>query len=568
MQGNLTLRSSSICTLTLDTEFPQAIPYKTDSSGNELDFPTDFHQSLEPILRQHSQIFNQSLGQTNVTQHFIDTGNSLPVRLPPRRIPFHFADRVHTQLQEMAEEGIIRPSNSPWCAPAVYVPKANGEVRICVDFVQLNKVTKKDSYPVPRADGPQQKLANKTIFSKIDLRSAYWQFPMESTSVEKTAFCPGPGYGLWEFTVMPYGLTGATQTCQRGLDEVLKECKDCVDNYVDDCIIYSTDMKTHASDLKRVLSRLQDAGFTLRGSKCFFGKSNITHLGFNYSGDGVSPTPEKTQSIMEWPIPKSSKEVRSFLGLANFYRRFVPNFADIAAPLNDLTGTKVQFSWNSTHQQAFEKLKLMLASPPVMSYPTKHDKFILTTDASDTGLGAVLSTERGTVIEFASRSLSSPEKNYATIEECLAIVWAVRKFKHYLIGAHFIIQTDHKPLEWLESSKSSKAHSQRLERWSLELRGFDFTLVHRPGYLNDNADGLSRRPVNLVGLTPPMDVNTIKKPSSRTRYYLEYMNKSVKTPPLQVVKCGTNSPFTVTNKYGPNLSSTNQSFVVKYYVLP
>ena len=294
---------------------------------------------------------------------------------------------------------------------------------------------------------------------------------------------------------MPYGLTGATQTCQRGLDEVLKECKDCVDNYVDDCIIYSTDMKTHASDLKQVLSRLQYAGFTLRGSKCFFGKSNISHLGFNYSGDGVSPTPEKTQSIMEWPIPKSSKEVRSFLGLANFYRRFVPNFTDIAAPLSDLTGTKVQFSWNSTHQQTFEKLKLMLTSPPVMSYPTKHDKFILTTDASDTGLGAVLSTECGTVIEFASRSLSSPEKNYATIEkECLAIVWAVRKFKHYLIGAHFIIQTDHKPLEWLESSKSSKAHSQRLERWSLELRGFDFTLVHRPGSLNDNADALSQRP--------------------------------------------------------------------------
>ena len=139
----------------------------------------------------------------------------------------------------MADAGIIRPSNSPWCAPAVYVPKANDEVRICVDFVQLNKVTKKDLYPVPRADGPQQKLANKKVFSKIDLKSAYWQFPMHKDSVEKTAFSPGPGYGLWEFTVMPYGLTGATQTCQRGLDEVLRDCKDCVDNYVDDCIIFS-----------------------------------------------------------------------------------------------------------------------------------------------------------------------------------------------------------------------------------------------------------------------------------------------------------------------------------------
>ena len=176
----------------------------------------------------------------------------------------------------------------------------------------------------------------------------------------------------------------------------------------------------------------------------------------------------------------------------------------------------------------------MLAFPPVMSYPTKHDKFILTTDASDTGLGAVLSMKHGTVIEFASLSLSSPEKNYATIEkECLAIVWAVRKFKRYLIGAHFIIQTDHKPLEWLESSKSSKAHSQRLERWSLELRGFDFTLVHRPGSLNDNTDALSRRPVNLVGLTPPMDVNTIKEAQLKdkvlSRVY-EQISKNT-TPP-------------------------------------
>ena len=200
----------------------------------------------------------------------IETENALPVKVPARPIPFHFKDRVHTQLKEMADAGIIQPSNSPWCTPAVYVPKANGEIRICVDFVQLNKVTKKDSYPVPRADGPQQKLANKKVFAKIDLKSAYWQFPMHKDSIEKTAFSPGPGYGLWEFTVMPYGLTGATQTCQRGLDEVLRDCKDCVDNYIDDCIIFSDDMSSHATDLSRVLSKLAAAGFTLRGSKCFF----------------------------------------------------------------------------------------------------------------------------------------------------------------------------------------------------------------------------------------------------------------------------------------------------------
>ena len=302
--------------------------------------PTDYHSSLESTLKQHSSIFQKRLGQTNITKHVIDTGNSPPIKVPPRPIPFHYVDRVQAQLQEMANEGIIQPSNSPWCAPAVYVPKNNGEIRICVDFVQLNTVTKKDSYPVPRADGPQQKLANKRIFSKIDLRSAYWQFPMDSKSIEKTAFCPGPGYGLWEFTVMPYGLTGATQTCQRGLDKVLKDCKDCVDNYVDDCIIFSEDMETHIRDLSRVLNRLQEAGFTLQGSKCFFGKCSINHLGFEYSQNGVSPTKEKTQTILNWPIPTTSKDVRSFLGLTNFYRRFIPKFADIATPLNELTRSK------------------------------------------------------------------------------------------------------------------------------------------------------------------------------------------------------------------------------------
>ena len=319
LQGQLNLHQTSVCTLVLDNDYPQAIPYPATTLKPEFDFPTDCHPLLKPVLEEHSAIFCKSLGRTSVTQHIIDTGNSQPIKVPPRPIPFHFADGVHKQLQEMADEGLIQPSNSPWCAPAVYVPKPNGEIRICVDFVQLNNTTKKDSYPVPRADGPQQKLANKGVFSKVDLKSAYWQFPMDKDSVEKTAFCPGPGYGLWEFLVMPYGLTGATQTCQRGLDKVLKDCKHCVDNYVDDCIIFSEDMESHIKDLRMVLDKLQSAGFTLRGSKCSFGKKEISHLGFEYSAEGIKPTKDKVQSIQEWPTPQSIKDIRSFLGLANFY---------------------------------------------------------------------------------------------------------------------------------------------------------------------------------------------------------------------------------------------------------
>ena len=183
----------------------------------------------------------------------------------------------------------------------------------------------------------------------------------------------------------------------------------------------------------------------------------------------------------------------------------MPKFADIAAPLTALTADKAEFTWENIHHQAFEKLKEALASPPIITYPTPQDKFVLTTDASDIGLGAILSTAQGKVIEYASRVLTPAEKNYATIEkECLAIVWAVRKFRHYLIGAHFTVRTDHKPLEWLESSKTSKSRSQRLEHWSLELRAFDFDIIHLPGCNNLNADALSRRPIAVVGITNPI----------------------------------------------------------------
>ena len=291
--GKLMLSATNSCMLVIDSDLPQAIPSKTNMSETDPNMPTDYHPLLESALQEHRAMFRKKLGHTSVAEHVIETGDSVPVKVPARPIPFHFKEHVHTQLQEMADAGIIQPSNSPWCAPAVYVPKANGEVRICVDFVQLNKVTKKDSYPVPRADGPQQKLADKKVFSKRDLKSAYWQFPVHKDSIEKTAFSPGPGYGLWEFTVMPYGLTGATQTCQRGLDEVLRDCKDCVDNYVDDCIIFSDDMASHVTDLSRVLGKLMAAGFTLRSSKCFFGKSSVLHLGYKYSNDGVSSKPRQ-----------------------------------------------------------------------------------------------------------------------------------------------------------------------------------------------------------------------------------------------------------------------------------
>ena len=213
-------------------------------------------------------------------------------------------------------------------------------------------------------------------------------------------------------------------------------------------------MTLHIQDLRLILGKLQAAGFTLHGSKCSFGTDMITHLGFKYCSGGVAPSSEKTKAISSWPTPRTIKDVCSVLGLINFYRLFIPHFANIAGPLNDLTSTGTAFTWEPKHEEAFVNLKKALVSPPLLDYPLKNDQFVLTTDASDSGLGAILSTARGTVIEYASRTLSSAEKAYATTEkECLAIVWAVHKFSHYLIGAHFLLETDHKPLKWLNTAK-------------------------------------------------------------------------------------------------------------------
>ena len=527
------LRSCS--TVTIDEDCPQAIPFKcNDKDQIQLEMPTDIHPELRPVVQEFEELFSKQLGQTNVTKHIIDTVEATPIKVPPRQIPFHYADKVHAQLQDMALEGIIRPSTSPWCAPAVYVPKTTGEVRICVDFVKLNQVTKKDSYPVPRPEGPQQRLAGKKVFSKLDLRSAYWQFPMEEGSIEKTAFCPGPGYGLWEFTVMPYGLTGATQTCQRALDHILKSCKDCVDNYIDDIIVFSDDMESHISDLRRVLLKLKAAGFTLRGSKCFFGNTKATHLGFEYSSMGVAPSSEKTKAIQDWPTPSCCKDVRSFLGLVNFFRRFIPHFADIAHPLTALTSKTAQFVWESEQQAAFTALQHALLTPPLLDYPRKDDQFVLATDASDIGLGAVLSTNRGTVVEYASRTLNTAEVNYSTTEkECLAIVWAIHKFRHYLIGAHFLLETDHKPLEWLEATKASKSRSQRLERWSLELRAFQFSINHRRGAENQHADALSRHPMQVVTVESSLDHAAIARAQGSDPIVSQLVNQMKANQPPQ-----------------------------------
>ncbi|KAL5491894.1 hypothetical protein EMCRGX_G017263 [Ephydatia muelleri] len=377
-------------------------------------------------------------------------------------------------------KGIIEESSSPWMAPAVYVKKKTGEIRLCVDYRALNKQTTKDAYPLPLPDEVQDRLCGCTIFSTLDLRSGYWQVPIAPSDVEKTAFCPGPGLGLFHFKRMPFGLTGAPGSFQRLMDKVLRGLN-FVTTYLDDVLVHSKTKDEHIKHLNAVFSRLKNAGLTLRGSKCHIGHDKVYYLGHVFSEQGMRPDEGKVRVVKEWPTPNNPSEVRQFLGLASYYRRCF-------------------FSLDVRMRPCFNLLKEKLTQAPILVYPqfgSEATPFILETDASDVGIAAVLQQD-GHVIAYASRALSKSEKNYSVIQkECLAIVYGTKQFRHYLLGRSFTVLTDHAPLQWLSAQKMEGL----LCRWALALQEYDFVVQYRKGSQNSNADALSRLPSCTVSAT-------------------------------------------------------------------
>ena len=349
------------------------------------------------------------------------------------------------------------------------------------------------------------------MFSTRDLQNGYWQLPIAEEDRPKTAFCPGPGLGSFQFKRMPFSLTGAPSSFQRLMDKVCQGLP-FVTTYLDDVLIHSATAEEHEKHLQFVFHCLSQAGLTLRGRKCRIGMSQVTYLGHVFSSQGMEPNPylghvfsfqgmepdpQKLAAVRNRTTPKEIGALRSFLGLASYYRRYIHQFAATAAPLHHLTSKGVAFQWDAACQESFEKLKCDVTKAPVLAFPDFSPTaapFHLQTDASAVGIGTVLEQD-GHVNAYASRVLSSPERNYSVIQrECLAVVYALKQFHHYLLGRSFILLTDHAPLQWLSAQKMEGM----LAHWALVMQEFAFTTQYRKGKENGNADSLSRQtqPIN------------------------------------------------------------------------
>lgn len=452
---------------------------------------------IKEFLRQYRDLFipkGGKTGRTSVVKHKIDTGDAKPIRQTARRLPQAKREEAEKIVQEMEEDKVIEPSTSPWVSPVVLVRKKDGTTRFCVDYRQLNNVTKKDSYPLPRIDDTLDTLAESKLFSTLDLKSGYWQVEMDPADKEKTAFTTGSG--LWQFNVMPFGLCNAPATFERLMENVLRglSWKTCL-VYLDDIIVLGKTFDEHLKNLEEVFKRLQAAQLMLNPKKCQLFQNKVNYLGHIVSKEGVAVDEEKVASIKQWPQPTDKHQIRSFLGLCTYYRRFIRKFADIAKPLTRLTEEAREFHWDKDCQTAFETLKEHLTTAPILGYPLPEGEFILDTDASNVGIGGVLSQIQGgqeRVLSYFSKVLSKPERNYCvTRRELLAVVKSVEHFYQYLYGRKFLIRTDHSALKWLMQFKNPEG---QIARWIERLQEYDFRIEHRAGVSHRNADSLSRRP--------------------------------------------------------------------------
>ena len=493
--------------------------HKADLSALQLNenlLPGDRAQ-LEALIHEYADVFawtDGDLGYTDLVRHKIVVTDETPVAQAYRRIPPSALSEVRDHLDNLLHRGIIRPSSSPYAAPIVVVRKKSGEIRLCCDYRRLNDVTRRDSYPLPRIEECLDALGGAKFFTTLDLASGYHQVAMEEEDKAKTAFtCP---FGLFEWNRMPFGLCNAPATFQRLMMQVMQQhIFQILLVYLDDLLIFAPTFDKHLEALRAVFDRLRDVGVKLNPSKCQLGQQEVAFLGHRISKDGIATDPDKITAVQNFKVPTTAKEVRSFVGFASYYRRFIKDFAKIARPLNGILaevhkqypkdrhhGERKELGdlWTRDCQMAFEDLRIALTRAPVLGYADYSKEFILEVDASNTGLGAVLSQVqdgRQRVIAYASRTLRVSEKtaeNYSSFKlELMAKRWAmVEKFRGYLLGHKCIVYTDNGPLSHWKSAKLGAVE----QRWAAEIDVFNHETRFRSGKTNVAADFLSRYPMS------------------------------------------------------------------------
>ncbi|KAG1392547.1 hypothetical protein G6F60_012004 [Rhizopus arrhizus] len=458
---------------------------------------SDVKKKLQKLMHRYKDIFdwnNDTIGYTDIIQHkIVIEENTQPISHRPYRLSPVESDYLLKELDKYCKLGVIAPSNSPWAAPVILVKKKNGEYRMVIDYRKLNAVTKKDSYPLPRIDDLLDTLGKARIFSALDMRAGFHQVPVEENSKELTAFTTK--YGVYHYNTLPMGLVNSPATFQRLIDLCFRPLiNKCLVAYIDDLNVYSNNTHEHLIHLEQVFNCIKIANLKLNPEKCFFFKDHLKFLGYIVTKEGIQTDPSKIEKIQSYPVPKTLTQIRGFLGLASYYRRFIKNFAAIARPLHDQTKTSKKIPWTEKTTESFESLKKLLTEAPVLSRPDFNRGFILVTDASRNGLGCILTQLDDNGYEhpiiYASRSLKSSEVNYGVSKlECLAVIWAVKQFRPYLLGKKFTIITDHSALKGLLNTSNP---SGIIARWITILSEYEYEIKYRPGRVNESADFLSR----------------------------------------------------------------------------
>lgn len=475
------------------------------SQSKEVDLSHLNHEEkkeISRVLREYKNLIyheGDQLTNTNSITHKIQLTTDQQIHSKLYRLPPQHEKEVEKQVIEMEKQGIIRKSNSRYASPIVVVAKkmdSSGvqKFRVCVDYRKLNEFTIDDKFPLPNIDGILDKLGRAQYFTTLDLAKGYHQIKMHPSDIHKTAFVTPKG--LYEYVRMPFGLKNAPATFQRLMNEILRDYinKICV-VYLDDILIFSTSLTEHIQSVRKIFNKLSEHNLKVQFDKCSFLKKETEFLGHVLTDKGMKPNPNKIQCIKEYPLPGTEKQLRGFLGVTGYYRKFIEGYAKLAQPMTKYLkkGNKINKT-DPEYITAFENLKTNIINHPILKFPDFEKPFELTTDASNYAIGAVLSQGKQPVC-YASRTLNDHERNYSTTDkEFLAIVWAVTYFRPYLWGRKFRITTDHLPIKYLNKKYSGKEFSQRTQRWLLKLQEYQFDIEYLKGKENKVADFLSRMP--------------------------------------------------------------------------